>query len=354
MNMNQCLYNSHKQHGAVSMFVANAFNNQTIGGNIMKKIIKIICFIMLSTNVLSQESDFTIEKEINSPIDSVGDISCMNEHIYLLDDSSKNVFKIDENGAIKEKLNFNLKNITGLACFKDTLFLLINKNDTVSIIHKVDINNYKIIDSILFKKTFGPSLLLERSQGFYYSCLTKGSYSDQIIKIDSKGNTSFFKYRMGGFLGICIQNNYLYQLSNSDGLIIKYNLNDNENNTHEELALPTNNIYGNGIDCYNKKYYVFSKENQKIIKLSKNSTSIFNNFSTKESNVFLYPNPSHNVINISKTVDYEKLSIFNSKGELIYNSFKNCNKIKLQNPGIYIANFHLYDKTIISKKFIIY
>ncbi len=310
--------NSQTIIGYMLMFVANAFNNQNIGGNIMKKMIKILCFIMLSTNILSQESDFTIEKEIDSPIDSIGDIACMNEYIYLLDDSSKHILKIDENGAIKENLNFHLTNITGISCFKDTLFLLVNKNDTVSIIHKVDINNYKIIDSILFKKPLGSSILLERGPDFYYSCLAKGSYSDQIIKIDSKGNTHFFKYRMGGFLGICIQDSSLYQLSRSDGLIIKYNLNGNESNTHEELSLPINNIYGIGLDCYNKRYYVFSKEDKKIIKLSRYSTSISNNFSTKKSNVFLYPNPSLNEINISKTVNYEKLS----KNEFVVRYFK--------------------------------
>lgn len=89
----------------------------------MESIFKISCFIILSSIVLSQESDFIIEKEISSPIDSVGDIACVDQQIYLLDDSSKCIFEIDENGNLIKELNFNETNITGISCLRDTDFM---------------------------------------------------------------------------------------------------------------------------------------------------------------------------------------------------------------------------------------
>jgi len=319
----------------------------------MKRIIKILCFIILSFNALSQESDFIIEENINSPINSIGDIACINKQIYLLNDSSKCIIEIDENGNILKELNFDDENITGISCLKDTLFLLSNKNDTISLIYKVDRNNLEKFDSISFLKPFGTSKFLKRSDDFYFSCLLEGSYSDQIIKIDTKGGISLFRYRMGGFIGICAYDSSVYQLSTVNGKILKYNLYSGESYMPIELTLPINNVYGNGIDCSEGKFYVFNKNNNKIVKLSVLSTNVNNNYLTKNLNI-LFPNPSHGIVNISKSMNYEKLFIFNSDGKLVLNNADNHNRIILTDRGIYIVVFYLKNQQIITERIIIY
>jgi hypothetical protein len=53
-------------------------------------------------------------------------------------------------------------------------------------------------------------------------------------------------------------------------------------------------------------------------------------------------------------MDYAKLAIFNSNGELVYNTINDHSRITLPGNGIYLAVFYLKNKKIITERIIIY
>jgi len=190
----------------------------------------IICiqfYFIFTCKLFSQVPEplqYNIINSIASPGPSPFGLTWDGEYLWVSDDSTKIIYKIDsDNGNIILSFQSPGSSPKGLSWDGNNLILIENQTAKIYIL-SASINNLGLIIKDIDLKFISESLYIKGQatgltyDGEYIYCCFKAGWSSQIIKIKSSENTAtFFTYTRGNPNGLAYDGNYIWNCVDNGG-----------------------------------------------------------------------------------------------------------------------------------------
>ena len=194
------------------------------------------------------------------------------------------VYEIDTAGKILRKKRLGKYDLEGVACDSDKgkLYFAVEKKDNVLVVNQ---KNFAIVKEIEIKRKFKKLKILKKDrkhgleaisitpEGIYLSNQSFKKYPQEdpsvLLKIDSidKRKTVIKKIIDHGYIdisGMSFYHNYLYMVSDTDNLLIKYDLKNQQTLSTKKLPQAAYE----GVTFDDKGYIYFADDDGRILKQS--------------------------------------------------------------------------------------